>query len=166
MIDLDNRAHPVGRAHLQKTVGAHQLAASYLERQDAVLEWHTDCRLVEILARARLHLRRKPREVSGDAGFANEANLATLQARRIVGYLAPAGELSVHSLMDRIEAIDCEVGLPFGWFFLMTRGNRVEPNVGEAIAQGLRADRIRLPDHDAKVLLRWGGSTLRLLAGK
>lgn len=66
-----------------------------------------------------------------------------------------AGDLSVHLLMDRIEAIDREAGLPFAWFFLMTHGNRVEPEVGEAVAQGLRDARVRLPDHDAKVLLRW-----------
>lgn len=58
-------------------------------------------------------------------------------------------------LMDRIEAIDREVGLPFAWFFLMTHGNRVDPDVGEAIALGLREARVRLPDRDAKVLLRW-----------
>lgn len=57
--------------------------------------------------------------------------------------------------MDRIEAIDCEVGLPFGWFFLMTHGHCVEPEVGDAIAAGLRDARVRLPDLDAKVLLRW-----------
>lgn len=66
-----------------------------------------------------------------------------------------AGQASVHILMDRIEAIDREVGLPFGWFFLMTHGNRVDPEVGEAIAQGLREARVRLHDHDARVLLRW-----------
>ncbi|MDQ0304878.1 hypothetical protein [Ancylobacter polymorphus] len=66
-----------------------------------------------------------------------------------------AGDASVHILMDRIEAIDREAGLPFGWFFLMTHGNRIDPDVGEAIAKGLRDARIRLPDHDAKVLLRW-----------
>ena len=66
-----------------------------------------------------------------------------------------AGDLSVHLLMDRIEAIDREAGLSFAWFFLMTHGNRVEPEVGEAIAQGLRDARVRLPDRDAKVLLRW-----------
>jgi hypothetical protein len=65
------------------------------------------------------------------------------------------GELSVHMLMDRIEAIDREAGLPFAWFFLMTHGNRIEPEVGGAIAQGLREARVRLPDQDAKVLLRW-----------
>lgn len=65
------------------------------------------------------------------------------------------GEASVHILMDRIEAIDREVGLTFGWFFLMTHGNRVDPGVGEAIARGLREARVRLPDQDARVLLRW-----------
>ena len=66
-----------------------------------------------------------------------------------------AAELTVHMLMDRIERIDREVGLPFAWFFLMTHGNSVEPDVGEAIVRGLREARVRLPDHDAKVLLRW-----------
>lgn len=66
-----------------------------------------------------------------------------------------AGEASVHILMDRVEAIDREVGLAFGWFFLMMHGNRVDPDVGEAIAKGLREARVRLPDHDANVLLRW-----------
>lgn len=66
-----------------------------------------------------------------------------------------AGDSSVHMLMDRIEAIDREMGLPFAWFFLMTHGNKVSPEVGETIAQGLREARVRLPDHDAKVLLRW-----------
>ena len=37
----------------------------------------------------RAHLGRKPREVSGDAGFANEANLAALKERGITAYLAP-----------------------------------------------------------------------------
>ena len=66
-----------------------------------------------------------------------------------------AGDSSVHILMDRVEAIDREMGLPFAWFFFMTHGNKVSPAVGEAIAQGLREARVRLPEHDAKVLLRW-----------
>jgi len=64
-------------------------------------------------------------------------------------------EVSVHLLMDRIEAVDREVGLPFGWFFLMTHGHWVDPDVGLAIAQGLKAQRVRLPDPDSRVLLRW-----------
>jgi len=68
-------------------------------------------------------------------------------------------EVSVHLLMDRIEAVDREVGLPFGWFFLMTHGHWVEPDIGHAIANGLKAQRVRLPDHDAAVLLRWADRT-------
>jgi hypothetical protein len=68
-------------------------------------------------------------------------------------------EMSVHQLMDRIEAIDGEVGLPFGWFFLMTHGHWVEADVGLAIAEGLKTQRVRLPDADAAVLLRWAERT-------
>ena len=64
-------------------------------------------------------------------------------------------EASVHALMDRIEAVEREVGLPFGWFFLMTHGHWVDPEIGLAIAEGLKAQRVRLPDVDARVLLRW-----------
>ncbi|AEI04460.1 hypothetical protein with phosphopantetheine attachment site (plasmid) [Afipia carboxidovorans OM5] len=66
-----------------------------------------------------------------------------------------AGDTSVHILMDRIETIDRTMGLPFAWFFLMTHGNKVSPEVGRTIAEGLRAGRVRLPDDNAKVLLRW-----------
>ncbi|WP_352780108.1 hypothetical protein [Mesorhizobium sp. M0913] len=67
-----------------------------------------------------------------------------------------AGEgVSVHRLMERIEAIDEEVGLPFAWLFLMTHGHWVDPDVGHIIADGLRAGRVRLPDKDAAVLLAW-----------
>ena len=87
------------------------------------------------------------------------------RGQRVIGFIPrplrppaetlQAGDASVHMLMDRIEAIDREIGLPFGWFFLMTHGNWVEPEVGEAIATGLRAQRVRIPDKDAQVLLRW-----------
>lgn len=68
-------------------------------------------------------------------------------------------ETSIHLLMDRIEAVDREIGLPFGWFFLMTHGHWVDPDVGRAIAEGLKDQRVRLPDADAAVLLRWADRT-------
>jgi hypothetical protein len=37
----------------------------------------------------------------------------------------------------------------------LTHGHWVDPDVGLAIAAGLRAQRVRLPDRDAAVLLRW-----------
>jgi hypothetical protein len=58
-------------------------------------------------------------------------------------------------LMDRIGAIDRELGLPFGWVFLMTHGHGVKAEIGQAIATGLHEQRVRLPDNDAGVLLRW-----------
>lgn len=45
--------------------------------------------LIPLVDDVSTHLGRKPREVSGDAGFATEANLAALKARRIKGYLPP-----------------------------------------------------------------------------
>lgn len=67
-----------------------------------------------------------------------------------------AGEgVSVHRLMERVEAIDAEVGLPFAWFFLLTHGHWVDPDVGDTIAEGLRTRRVRLPEQDAAVLLDW-----------
>jgi hypothetical protein len=57
----------------------------------------------------------------------------------------------------QIQSIGCsnrEIGLTFGWFFLTTRGDWVTPEVGHAIAAGLRDQRVRLPDCDPQVLLR------------
>ncbi|TIR04266.1 MAG: hypothetical protein E5X37_30085 [Mesorhizobium sp.] len=71
------------------------------------------------------------------------------------GKLALAEDISVHRLMERTEAIDAEVGLPFAWFFFLTHGHWVDPDVGDAIAEGLRQGRVRLPDRDAAVLLAW-----------
>lgn len=45
--------------------------------------------LVPLVDDISRHLGRKPREVSGDAGFATEANLAAMKARRITPYLPP-----------------------------------------------------------------------------
>ncbi|OBQ86444.1 hypothetical protein [Mesorhizobium sp. WSM3873] len=88
------------------------------------------------------------------------------RGRREIGFIPrplkmPAGKLalgvniSVHRLMERTEAIDAEVGLPFAWFFFLTHGHWVDPDVGDAIAEGLRQGRVRLPDRDAAVLLAW-----------
>ena len=63
------------------------------------------------------------------------------------------------SAIIRTKAVDREIGLPFGWFFLMIHGHWVDPDVGLAISQGLKAQRVRLPDSDARVLLRWADRT-------
>ena len=45
--------------------------------------------LVPLVDQTRANLGRKPREVSGDTGFASEANLAAMAERRIAAYLSP-----------------------------------------------------------------------------
>jgi transposase len=45
--------------------------------------------LVPLIAATRAALGRKPREVSGDSGFATEANLAAMRDLRIAAYLCP-----------------------------------------------------------------------------
>jgi transposase len=54
--------------------------------------------LVPLVDAARAALGRKPREVSADAGFCREDNLAALEARGIRGYLAPGR--AVHGAPD------------------------------------------------------------------
>ena len=48
-----------------------------------------DRAVMPLLDSLHAHLGRKPREVSGDAGFATQGNLAALKERRIRGYLPP-----------------------------------------------------------------------------
>jgi transposase len=45
--------------------------------------------LIPLIDQARTTLGRKPREVSGDTGFATEANLAAMAERRVTAYLSP-----------------------------------------------------------------------------
>ena len=45
--------------------------------------------LIPLVDQARANLGRKPREVSGDTGFATEANLAAMAERRVAAYLSP-----------------------------------------------------------------------------
>ena len=50
----------------------------------------TDARaLVPLIKKIRVVLRTNPKEVSADAGYCDEKNLAQLARRRIAGYLAP-----------------------------------------------------------------------------
>ncbi|TIP40174.1 hypothetical protein [Mesorhizobium sp.] len=90
-----------------------------------------------------------------DRGQKREIGFIPRPLKMPAGKLAMEDSISVHRLMERTEAIDAEVGLPFAWFFLMTHGHWVDPDVGDAIAEGLRQGRVRLPDRDAAVLLAW-----------
>lgn len=64
---------------------------------------------------------------------------------------------SVYGLMEALEDFDRRAGYPFAWFFYMLHRNRMDGDVGEMVAEGVKAERIRLPAVDEKVLLRWHG---------
>src|SRR3954468_17133767 len=89
--DPDSRILPTRDGFVQGYNGqiavdaAHQIIVAHRLVTNAA-----DARaLVPLIDDVRAHLGRKPCEVSGDAGFANEANLAALKERRITAYLAP-----------------------------------------------------------------------------
>jgi hypothetical protein len=65
--------------HAHQVIVAHRLATNPADY----------AALIPLVDQAKTNLGRKPREVSGDTGFATEANLAALAERRIDAYLAP-----------------------------------------------------------------------------
>ena len=91
LTDPDSRILPTRDGFVQSYNGqiavdaAHQIIVAH-----RLVTTSADYRaLVPLVDSIYAHLGRKPREVSGDAGFATEANLAALKERRIRGYLPP-----------------------------------------------------------------------------
>jgi hypothetical protein len=82
-----------------------------------------------------------------------EAVLAGLDPDSADADLVPALVRAFPEFEFRIARIDDDYGL--GWVFPMTRGHSVEAEIGQAIAAGLREQRVRLPHDDARALLRW-----------
>lgn len=89
--DPDSRILPTRDGFMQGYNGqiavdaAHQVIVAHRLVTNAA-----DARaLVPLVDGVRAHLGRKPCEVSGDAGFASEANLAAMKQRRVTAYLAP-----------------------------------------------------------------------------
>lgn len=62
---------------------------------------------------------------------------------------------SIYTMMAVLEEFDQSAGYPMAWYFYMLHGNRVEPVVGDRVAKAIEEGRIRLPKHDAEVLVRW-----------
>ena len=69
--------------------------------------------------------------------------------------LVPALARAFPGFAFRIARIDDDYSL--GWVFLMSRGLSVEAGIGQAIAAGLREQRVRLPD-DAPGCCAWRSS--------
>jgi hypothetical protein len=97
---------------------------------------------------------RLPDETSINAALAEpaaaDADLFSARAHAFPGFQFSVGQIdddywrdtrseirpdgtSIHMLMGRMDAIDRELGLPFGWVFLMTHGHWVKAEIGQAI---------------------------------
>lgn len=79
---------------------------------------------------------------------------ATADSERVTEITTTEAE-SPYSLMGRLEEFDLAAGYPFAWYFYMLHGNKVHYAVGTKIVEGIKGGKIRLPDRDANVLLRW-----------
>jgi hypothetical protein len=82
-----------------------------------------------------------------------EAVLAGLDPASADADLTPALARAFPGFELRVALIDDDYWL--GWVSLMTRGHSVEAEIGQAIAAGLREQRVRLPHDDARALLGW-----------
>jgi hypothetical protein len=63
--------------------------------------------------------------------------------------------LSDYALFAKLETLDRRVKLPFGWYFYMLHGNRVDAWAGERVIKAAEAGTIVLPEHDYRVLKNW-----------
>ncbi len=67
----------------------------------------------------------------------------------------PDEEDSPHQVMQSLLQFDSQVGYPMAWYFYLLHGNRVFYTAGKVIARAISEGKVRLPESDEKVLLRW-----------
>lgn len=62
---------------------------------------------------------------------------------------------SDYEFYGRLQKLDRRVGVPFGWFFYMVHGNRVESDAGRRLIRAAEAGTIVMPECDYRVLKDW-----------
>lgn len=58
-------------------------------------------------------------------------------------------------LLRQLQALDKQVGVPFGWFFFMLHGNILSHDAGEMVLRAVDAGITSLPEADYLTLQRW-----------
>jgi hypothetical protein len=66
---------------------------------------------------------------------------------------ARKGEL--HAFYGKLQTLDRRVKVPFGWYFYMLHGNRVNDSAGRRVLKAAEDGLIVLPEHDYQVLRAW-----------
>lgn len=62
---------------------------------------------------------------------------------------------SDYRLMDEVQRFDARLKVPFGWFFYMLHGNRIEACTGRRLLAAAEQGLIVLTEDDYRVLKRW-----------
>lgn len=62
---------------------------------------------------------------------------------------------SVYELYGKLQKLDARVKVPFGWYFFMLHGNRVDRLAAERVLEGAEAGLIVLAEHDYRILKAW-----------
>ncbi len=74
-------------------------------------------------------------------------------AKQLAKVEARKGDAYTH--FGRLLTLDRRVKVPFGWYFYMLHGNRVDSESAERVLADAEAGLIVLPEHDYRVLSAW-----------
>jgi hypothetical protein len=69
--------------------------------------------------------------------------------------ISPDYEASPYGVMESLIRFDELLGVTFGWYFYALHGNRITGSAISVVARGVKEGKIRLPERDEKVVLRW-----------
>ncbi|EKS72632.1 hypothetical protein BURK_004247 [Burkholderia sp. SJ98] len=75
---------------------------------------------------------------------------------RKVAELKNTRNLDVYSLYGKLTQFDERIGMPFSWYFYGLHGNLVKSGQMERVLEAAESGLIVLPEHDYRVLRRWG----------
>ncbi|MCG7405329.1 hypothetical protein [Caballeronia zhejiangensis] len=78
---------------------------------------------------------------------------------RKVAELKSTRNLDVYGLYGKLTQFDERIGMPFAWYFYGLHGNLVKSGQMERVLEAAEAGLIVLPEHDYRVLRRWGDAS-------
>lgn len=76
-----------------------------------------------------------------------------------IAALKDTHRLDVYGLYGRLNQFDERVGMRFAWYFYGLHGNLVESKHLQRVLAGAEQGLIVLPEHDYRVLRRWGDAS-------
>ncbi|SAK61670.1 hypothetical protein AWB79_02825 [Caballeronia hypogeia] len=104
-----------------------------------------------------MHLGLKPPQDHVDQQGVRELSFVPQWAHtRKIAELKNTRNLDVYSQYGMLTQFDERIGMPFAWYFYGLHGNLVKSGQMERVLEAAEAGLIALPEHDYRVLRRWG----------